>query len=61
MKINSRPFKATLGATTILFVLGCFAYANQPEVGKSPWGPEDELGRLNLLISAQVKPDVISG
>lgn len=28
------------------------AYADQSRVGKSPWGPDDEIGRLNLMNPA---------
>lgn len=27
------------------------AAADKPQVGKSPWGPDDQLGRLNLMTS----------
>ncbi|MGJ8693967.1 MAG: cyclase family protein [Thalassotalea sp.] len=27
-------------------------YADQSKVGKSPWGPDDEIGRLNLMTEA---------
>jgi len=26
--------------------------ASQPDVGKSPWGPDDQIGRLNLMTDA---------
>ncbi len=29
--------------------LGGFAHAESPAVGRSPWGPSDEIGRLNLM------------
>ncbi len=39
--------------TTLLTLLGPLlsqpAFAEPAQVGKSPWGAEDELGRLNLM------------
>ncbi len=35
----------------MFFILFCTgrALAQRPEVGESPWGREDEIGRLNLM------------
>ncbi|WP_455281289.1 cyclase family protein [Cupriavidus necator] len=34
------------------------AASNQPQVGRSPWGPDDEIGRLNLM-TPQSRADVL--
>ncbi len=40
----------TSSAAALFFiVLSTSALAAAPEVGKSPWGPDDEIGRLNLM------------
>ncbi|WP_298233828.1 cyclase family protein [uncultured Azohydromonas sp.] len=38
-------------ATAIAGCVGAHA-ADRPEVGKSPWGAEDQIGRLNLMTDA---------
>ena len=38
---------AVMGTLTVTSV-----YADQSKVGKSPWGPDDEIGRLNLILAA---------
>lgn len=45
--------RKTLSALAVIAVLvpGA-AVAERPEVGSSPWGPTDELGRLNLMTDA---------
>jgi len=48
---------------TLIAVMGTLsftsAYADQSKVGKSPWGPDDEIGRLNLMTEAS-KASVLS-
>lgn len=46
-------FRKTLSALAVIAVLvpGAAA-AERPVVGSSPWGPNDELGRLNLMTDA---------
>ena len=34
------------------------ASSEQPQVGRSPWGPDDEIGRLNLM-TPQSRADVL--
>lgn len=43
--------KSTLSrlALTTLLVVGSVHAADKPDVGVSPWGPDDEIGRLNLI------------
>jgi kynurenine formamidase len=36
----------------VIAILSTAQAADQPQVGKSPWGPNDELGRLNLMTDA---------
>ncbi|MGB5581738.1 MAG: cyclase family protein [Woeseia sp.] len=36
----------------VVISLGGLALAERAEVGNSPWGPDDELGRLNLMTDA---------
>ncbi len=36
----------------LLIALPLPAAAAQPDVGRSPWGPDDEIGRLNLMTDA---------
>ena len=42
---------ATL-STLLLALLAGTVRAALPEVGISPWGPKDEIGRLNLMTPA---------
>lgn len=48
---------------TLIVVMGTLTftsvYADQSKVGKSPWGPDDEIGRLNLMTEAS-KASVLS-
>ncbi len=46
MKLNVDWRNVTLGLTLLSVISG--AYASQA-VGESPWGPDDEIGRLNLM------------
>lgn len=39
-------------ALGIAAAIGTAAAADMPTVGRSPWGPDDELGRLNLMTPA---------
>jgi kynurenine formamidase len=39
-------------AATTIALLAAAADAHEPQVGKSPWGPDDEIGRLNLMTPA---------
>lgn len=47
--MNPSLFKSTVLASAIALSLS--AQAEQPQVGVSPWGPEDELGQLNLMTA----------
>lgn len=51
--------KRTLIAIGLALAAGIAAAADRPQVGRSPWGPDDELGRLNLM-TAQSRADVLS-
>jgi len=48
---------------TLIVIMGTLTftsvYADQSKVGKSPWGPDDEIGRLNLMTEAS-KASVLS-
>ncbi|AKS41504.1 cyclase family protein [Wenzhouxiangella marina] len=44
------PLKTLLTAATL--AAAAWGHAEQPAVGTSPWGPEDEIGRLNLMTPA---------
>ena len=50
-------------ALTLIAVMGTLTfnsiYADQSKVGKSPWGPDDEIGRLNLMTEKS-KASVLS-
>lgn len=48
MKLNTRLKTAVLGISLIAGTSG--AYANEG-VGRSPWGADDEIGRLNLMTA----------
>lgn len=39
-------------AAVLATFLATTAAADPPTVGRSPWGPDDEIGRLNLMTSA---------
>ncbi len=41
-----------LAAALLLAAASSGTLAQAPEVGKSPWGPADEIGRLNLMTPA---------
>ena len=49
--LEKSKIASTLGALLLALSLGPHAAA-QNSVGKSPWGPDDELGRLNLMTPA---------
>ncbi len=51
--------KRTLLAACLALVTGTAAASERPEVGRSPWGPDDELGRLNLM-TPQSRADALS-
>ena len=36
-------------AIALIIIVTPVAFAKKPDVGKSPWGPKDEIGRLNLM------------
>ena len=44
---NTATFSRTVAVSLVAGLLGSAAFAQ--EVGKSPWGPKDEIGRLNLI------------
>ena len=44
-RLKSAPLIAAL-------MMSATTAAAQPAVGRSPWGPEDEIGRLNLMTTA---------
>ncbi len=46
---DTRIINRTLAASLVAGLLGSAAIAQ--EVGKSPWGPKDEIGRLNLITA----------
>ncbi len=41
--------KRTLVAFGLALMAATAASSDRPQVGRSPWGPDDELGRLNLM------------
>lgn len=47
---NTATFSRTMAVSLVAGLLGSAAFAQ--EVGKSPWGPKDEIGRLNLITPA---------
>ena len=51
--MKTRNFIATLALFALIGTSTLTsAFADQSKVGKSPWGPDDELGRLNLMTEA---------
>lgn len=47
------PYRNLLAATALTLVMPLFAAtAQHADVGTSPWGTDDELGRLNLMTDA---------
>lgn len=51
--MNSRPmFLAAALAVAAAMTLGGARAAEPPQVARSPWGPNDEIGRLNLMTDA---------
>lgn len=51
MKSRSKNLVRTL-VLAMSLVLGSVVNAESPSVGKSPWGPTDDIGRLNLMTDA---------
>lgn len=51
--------KRTLLTLGLALAAGLAASSERPQVGRSPWGPDDELGRLNLM-TPQSRADVLS-
>jgi kynurenine formamidase len=49
MESLSRISVASAAIATAALAVAWVAYGAQSDVGKSPWGPNDELGRLNLM------------
>ncbi len=47
---NTATFSRTVAVSLVAGLLGSAAFAQ--DVGKSPWGPKDEIGRLNLITPA---------
>ncbi len=47
---NTATFSRTMAVSLVAGLLGSAAFAQ--DVGKSPWGPKDEIGRLNLITPA---------
>ncbi|WDZ80526.1 cyclase family protein (plasmid) [Ensifer adhaerens] len=47
---NTATFSRTLAVSLVAGLLGSATFAQ--DVGKSPWGPKDEIGRLNLITPA---------
>ena len=51
--------KRSLVAACLALAAGIAGAASeQPQVGRSPWGPDDEIGRLNLM-TPQSRADVL--
>lgn len=48
----ANPFKLTSLVLALAMVQGGTALAADARVGTSPWGPKDEIGRLNLMTPA---------
>lgn len=46
-----RPIRLALLAAALLQAAAALA-SGRPVVGRSPWGPDDEIGRLNLMTDA---------
>ena len=51
--------KAAALAFALVIVFAGPALAEQPQVGKSPWGNGDQLGRLNMMTE-QSKAAIVS-
>lgn len=51
--------KPTLIVAALALAAGMASAAEEPQVGRSPWGPEDELGRLNLM-TPQSRVEILS-
>lgn len=51
--------KRILLAASLALATGLVAAADKTQVGRSPWGPDDELGRLNLM-TPQSRAEVLS-
>ncbi|HPF35477.1 MAG TPA: cyclase family protein [Candidatus Krumholzibacteria bacterium] len=66
MPTLNRPFLPRLLAVLTIIVLAAPSHAAVPDVGLSPWGPDDELGALNLMtetsraaVLARIKGGVV--
>lgn len=55
--MNNQPLR--LLANTALLLLLCFNIASAQTVGDSPWGEEDQIGRLNLMTESS-QADILS-
>lgn len=51
--------KHALFAAGMLLAAGTAAANERPQVGRSPWGPDDEIGRLNLMTQ-QTRTEILS-
>jgi kynurenine formamidase len=49
----------TLLTTTLLFAMMSSAFSDSRHVGQSPWGADDDIGRLNL-ITEQSRSEILS-
>jgi kynurenine formamidase len=57
-KMHTQTLKSVL-AITFLLALTTAAFGDQHRVGQSPWGADDEIGRLNL-ITEQSRSEILS-
>jgi kynurenine formamidase len=57
-KMHTQTLKSVL-AITFLLALTTAAFGDQQRVGQSPWGADDEIGRLNL-ITEQSRSEILS-
>ena len=56
--MHTQTLKSVL-AITVLLALTTAAFGDQHRVGQSPWGADDEIGRLNL-ITEQSRSEILS-
>ena len=56
---RSIPIPTTVFALVLTLFGAVTALAESPAVGNSPWGPDDEIGRLNL-ITEQSRSEILS-
>jgi kynurenine formamidase len=57
--MSKQRITKTLITTGLLLMLMSAAYSENRHVGQSPWGPDDEIGRLNL-ITEQSRSEILS-